>query len=89
MNSDRSLRDVFEAINLPYPHDENQSLVEVGIDSIVFINLIVALQSDLGLVIPDDDLIFSRFETVSLIKAYVDAHAAPRITKPGEHGTPN
>lgn len=45
----------------------NDKLIEFGMDSIMFIQIIVALEEVFGCEIPDSKLLFSEMETVNKI----------------------
>ena len=46
-------------------YDENQSLSDIGLDSLGFVQLIVNLEIEFGIEINDEDLILSRFFTLN------------------------
>lgn len=49
------------------------NLFENGLDSIGFINIIIALENEYDIFIAQDDLDIERFSTIKGIKEYVDS----------------
>lgn len=52
---------VFREITL---QQENDDLTQFGIDSITFIHIIIALEEELGIEIPDDFLLLPKLNTI-------------------------
>ncbi|MBB6022767.1 acyl carrier protein [Paenibacillus sp. JGP012] len=50
--------------------DELSLMFDLGIDSIKFIEFIVALEEELGIYIPDEDMLMDNFETIGKVKSY-------------------
>ena len=54
--------------------DPNQSLVSSGvIDSLAILRLISFLEEKFGVVVEDDEVVPENFETINVIKAFVEA----------------
>lgn len=51
----------------------NANLFDNGLDSIGFINIIIALENEYDILIDQDDLDLERFSTVKSIKEYVES----------------
>ncbi|MFC4304483.1 acyl carrier protein [Cohnella boryungensis] len=62
---------VLGEMGLPSPDHEQTDLLEIGLDSVAFLNLIVNLEREFSIAIPDDDLLFDNFRTVALIEDYL------------------
>ncbi len=54
-----------------------QDLSEIGLDSIRFIELVVALEDEFHLVIRDSDLLFQKFNTLSKVYSMVSSYLSP------------
>jgi acyl carrier protein len=63
---------VLVEMGLPSPDHEQTDLLEIGLDSVAFLNLIVNLEREFSIAIPDDDLLFDNFRTVALIEDYLN-----------------
>jgi acyl carrier protein len=72
-----AVRDAIQNIaQEPLPDDDSGSLFSEGvIDSFGLVELVSELEHVLGVKVPDDELIPSRFETVDKIVAYFQARA--------------
>ena len=69
------LKMCFSEADASFPVDFNQSILESGVDSIVFMRLIVAIEKRFCKDILTDDLDFNNFNTVNrIIFALSDAH---------------
>ena len=55
-----------------YDIDENTNLFNIGLDSIGFINIIVALENAYDIFIDEDDLETEKFSTIKNIKEYIE-----------------
>lgn len=66
------LRDeVFTELDIEYPDDHDTRLLDQGLDSAGFIQLIVSMESKFNISIPDEDLLFEKFSTTGLILNYL------------------
>ncbi|WP_238653918.1 phosphopantetheine-binding protein [Paenibacillus piscarius] len=66
------LRDeIFAELDIEYPDDYDTRLLDQGLDSAGFIQLIVSMESKFNISIPDEDLLFEKFSTTGLILNYL------------------
>jgi acyl carrier protein len=52
------------------------TLVQLGIDSMRLVELIVSIEAALGVTMPDDELLAENFDTVRSLRSLVDRVAA-------------
>lgn len=57
--------------------DNNKSLVEMGLNSISFINLTIKIETEFGFEFNDDDLDFNRYKTLDTLRTYVEERIQP------------
>jgi D-alanine--poly(phosphoribitol) ligase subunit 2 len=58
-------------LNLPVPSRDTDLFEEGLLDSLAFVDLLVQLEREFGVVVEPEDLEFDHFRTISLIAEYV------------------
>jgi len=66
------LAQVFKTSSIIYPENPDMNLMEVGVDSVLFLRLIVNIEVEFDIIIPDGDLTFENFQTISVIMNYLE-----------------
>lgn len=81
MNKDAILRCLSKVVGLPVEDlssiPPEQELSEIGLDSLRFIELIVALEDEFQIEIRDSDLLFQKFSTLSNLYSMLSSYLAP------------
>ena len=67
----------FEELDIEYSADIDRDLLEMGIDSIVFLRLIIALEQKLDVDFMNGELDFNNFNTVRKLIAFIEQQKAP------------
>ncbi len=65
------IESILKDLGLESPEHPTTDLLELGLDSIGFLNLIANLEGEFKLSIPNEDLLFDNFRTVALIEGYL------------------
>ena len=74
--SDRIDRMFAERLNVEIPSQDVNLIDEGYLDSLLFIDLLMALEEDFGVAIALEDVDFDKFVTVSAITDFVANHGA-------------
>ena len=75
-NQDRILKVVNEVAQKPVPDDPGESLFESGVlDSFALPDMVSGLEKEFGIKVPDSDLNPRKFDSLSRIADYINAHA--------------
>ncbi|CAM4434679.1 phosphopantetheine-binding protein [Paenibacillus tarimensis] len=51
--------------------NDNSNLLKAGVDSINFIRIVVALEEEFGIEIPDDAIVLDNFSSIARIRSLV------------------
>lgn len=68
----RKLEKIFNDIAMQLPMDEQESLSEIGLDSMKFLQLIVYLENEFSITIPDKCLLLENFNSVEQINRTIE-----------------
>lgn len=71
------IKECFEELDIEYSDDIDRDLLEMGIDSIVFLRLIISLEQKLDVDFMNGELDFNNFNTVRKLIAFIDKQKAP------------
>ncbi len=81
MNKDTVLRCLSKVLRQPVENmislGPEQELSEIGLDSLRFIELVVALEDEFQIEIRDSDLLFQKFSTLSNLYSMLSSYLAP------------
>ena len=81
MNKDTVLRCLSKVLRQPVENmislAPEQELSEIGLDSLRFIELVVALEDEFQIEIRDSDLLFQKFSTLSNLYSMLSSYLAP------------
>lgn len=68
----KKMQKVFEDTGIKFPEDEQFDLEKWGMDSVLLLNLIVNIEKEYGIKIPDEKLLYENFSSLSIIYNSVD-----------------
>ncbi|MGC6587629.1 acyl carrier protein [Paenibacillus sp. Dod16] len=74
MNTDMEIKmkRVFENAGIEFPEDTQLDLEKSGVDSVLLLNLIVNIEKEYEIKIPDDELLYENFSSLSTIYEFVN-----------------
>lgn len=61
------MKRVFENVGIRFPEDTQLDLEEWGMDSVILLNLIVNIEEEYEIKVPDEKLLYENFSTLSTI----------------------
>ena len=73
MNVKRRIQDVLTDMGFSINSNEDINLIEYGIDSLRFIEFIVAVEHEFGITIPDDALSMESVSSIDGFSSYIEA----------------
>lgn len=53
-------------------YDANSDLRNIGMDSILFVSIVVAIENEFGIEFPDDKIFISEASTISLLNQIIE-----------------
>ncbi|EFM09486.1 hypothetical protein PaecuDRAFT_3533 [Paenibacillus curdlanolyticus YK9] len=70
------LKEIFMSLEIAYPSNDFIHLAECGANSVNFVNIIVGLETEFNMEIPDEEILFENFKNLALIKKKIMTNAA-------------
>jgi acyl carrier protein len=74
-NVERKLRDIIARVSFTRVLTDairaTDALADIGIDSLAFMEVVVCMEEEFGITVPDQDLALERFDTVESLKSYI------------------
>jgi len=74
----RVVQDILQRRAIQRPVQADEDLREAGLNSIDMVNLMLAVEAEFGLEIPDTDMTLHNFRSVTAIDAFVGSLLADR-----------